>query len=68
VAYARGIAAEISPSSLRVMKQQLWDDLAGGRGVDASIEESYSLLQRMVGEPDFKEGVRAVQERRPPRF
>jgi enoyl-CoA hydratase/carnithine racemase len=68
VAYARGIAAEISPSSLRVMKQQLWDDLAGGRGVDASIEESYSLLQRMVGEPDFKEGVRAMQERRPPRF
>jgi enoyl-CoA hydratase/carnithine racemase len=68
VAYARRIAAEISPSSLRVMKQQLWDDLAGGRGVDASIEESYALLQRMVGEPDFKEGVQAMQEKRPPRF
>jgi enoyl-CoA hydratase/carnithine racemase len=68
LAYARTIAAEISPSSLRVMKQQLWDDVVGGRSLDASIDESYALLQRMVGDADFREGVRAMQEKRPPRF
>jgi enoyl-CoA hydratase/carnithine racemase len=67
LAYARTMAAEISPSSLRVMKQQLWDDLTG-RPLDQSIESSYALLQQMVGEADFKEGVRALQEKRPPRF
>jgi enoyl-CoA hydratase/carnithine racemase len=66
--YARTIAAEISPSSLRTIKQQLWDDLAGGRSLEASIAESTALLHRMVGEDDFVEGVRAMQEKRPPRF
>jgi len=64
--YARSIAAEISPSSLRTMKRQLWSDLA--QPLDASIAESTELLHRMVGEDDFKEGVRALQEKRPPRF
>jgi enoyl-CoA hydratase/carnithine racemase len=65
--YARTMAAEISPTSLRVIKQQLWDDLTG-RGVDESIETSYALLQQLVGEADFKEGVRAMQEKRKPSF
>jgi enoyl-CoA hydratase/carnithine racemase len=65
--YARTMATEISPTSLRVIKRQLWDDLTG-RGVDESIETSYALLQQLVGEADFKEGVRAMQEKRPPRF
>lgn len=64
--YARSIAAEISPSSLRTMKRQLWSDLA--QPLDASIAESTELLHRMVGEDDFKEGVRALQEKRLPRF
>ena len=66
--YAQTMASEISPSSLRVIKQQLWDDVVGGRTVEASIETSYELLQRMVGEADFREGVRAMQEKRPPSF
>jgi enoyl-CoA hydratase/carnithine racemase len=64
--YARSVAAEISPSSLRTIKRQLWDDL--DRPLDASVRESTELLHRMVGEPDFTEGVRALQEKRPPRF
>jgi len=68
MAYARAIASEISPSSLRVFKEQLWADVVEARSLDASIETSYELLQRMVGEDDFREGVRAMQEKRPPRF
>jgi enoyl-CoA hydratase/carnithine racemase len=66
VAYARAVASEISPSSLTTIKRQLWDDLT--RPLDASIAASTDLLHRMVGEPDFIEGVRALQEKRPPRF
>jgi enoyl-CoA hydratase/carnithine racemase len=64
--YARTIAAEISPSSMATIKRQLWDDLE--RPLAESIADSKALLERMVGEPDFTEGVRALQEKRPPRF
>jgi enoyl-CoA hydratase/carnithine racemase len=64
--YARTIASEISPSSLATIKQQLWDD--HDRPLDASIADAYTLLDRMVGEGDFAEGVRALKEKRPPRF
>jgi enoyl-CoA hydratase/carnithine racemase len=64
--YARRMAAEISPSSLRVMKRQLWDDMAGEVG--PSVKFAVEVMERMVGEPDFAEGVAAFQERRPPAF
>ena len=68
MAYAHDVASSISPSSLRVFKEQLWADVVEGRSLADSIESSYALLQQMVGEPDFTEGVRAMQEKRPPRF
>jgi enoyl-CoA hydratase/carnithine racemase len=64
--YARTVAAEISPSSLATIKRQLWDDHE--RPLSASIDDAYALLNRMVGEPDFVEGVKALQERRNPAF
>ena len=64
--YARRMAAEISPSSLRVMKRQLWDDMAGEVG--PSVKFAVEVMERMVGEPDFAEGVAAFQARRPPAF
>lgn len=66
LAYARTIASEISPSSLETIKRQLWDDES--RSLDASIADAYELLDRMIGEPDFAEGSRALQEKRKPRF
>jgi len=64
--YARVLATEISPSSLRESKRQLYTDLH--RDVGSAVVESEQLLDRMATEPDFREGVAAWQERRPPRF
>ena len=64
--YARTIAVEISPSSLRESKRQLYADLHGDVGT--AVVESERLLDRMATEADFREGVAAWQERRPPRF
>jgi enoyl-CoA hydratase/carnithine racemase len=64
--YARTIAAEISPSSVRESKRQLYTDLH--RDVGSAVAEAEALLDRMATEPDFREGVRAWQEKRPPNF
>jgi enoyl-CoA hydratase/carnithine racemase len=64
--YARALATEISPSSLRESKRQLYADLHGDVG--SAVAESERLLERMATEADFREGVAAWQEKRPPRF
>lgn len=64
--YARRMAAECSPTSLRVLKRQLWggllDDLHTAAG------EAEALLLQLLREPNFKEGIAALREKRPPRF
>ena len=64
--YAKTMAAEVAPSSLLVMKQQLYRDLAGD--LDTAARASVDHMQRMVKEPDFAEGVAAFQARRPANF
>ena len=64
--YAREMATEISSSSLRESKRQLYADLHGDVG--SAVAESERLLERMTMEADFGEGVAAWQEKRPPRF
>ena len=64
LAYARRMATECSPSSLATIKRQLWADF--DRTVTESATESLELLARMLREPDFKEGVAALQEKRLP--
>ena len=48
------------------MKRQLWDDMTGELG--PSVKFAVEIMERMVGEPDFAEGVAAFQARRPPAF
>jgi enoyl-CoA hydratase/carnithine racemase len=64
--YARRLATEISPSSLAVIKRQIYDDLQ--RDQRSALEWSVAEMKRMVKEPDFEEGTDALGERRPPRF
>lgn len=66
VAVARRLAADVSPASLRVMKRQLWADLSGS--LDAACRTAQGHLDRMIGSPDFVEGVAALRDKRPPRF
>lgn len=64
--YARRMAVECSPDSLRVMKRQLWGGLLDDLHTAAGDAEE--LLTTMLGEPNFKEGIAAMREKRPPRF
>lgn len=64
--YARELAA-LSPTATEVTKRQLYGDL-----LDADPRESVETSKRLIGElmaaPDYAEGVRALIEKRPPKF
>ena len=64
--YAKRMAAEIAPSSLAMMKRQLWGDLLGD--LDTAAGRSVREMVAMIAGADFAEGVAAFQERRPPHF
>jgi enoyl-CoA hydratase/carnithine racemase len=64
--YARELAHHVSARSLAESKRQVYVDLH--RDVGSSVEEAGELLRRMMTEPAFHEGVRALQDRRDPDF
>jgi enoyl-CoA hydratase/carnithine racemase len=64
--YARRLIGTVSRRSLQETKRQVATDLH--RDVGTSVEESRVLLDEMMREPDFAEGVAALTEKRPPRF
>lgn len=66
VDYGRTIAAEISPAANAAAKRQLYADL--DRDVGASTTEAERLLDEMVRQPDYAEGVRAWMAKHPPNF
>lgn len=66
LAYAHQLAATVSRRSLAETKRQVWVDQL--RDVGTSVAEAAALLDEMMGEADFAEGVAALNEKRPPRF
>jgi len=64
--YARSLAHDVSPSSLRETKRQIYVDLHGDVG--SAVERSVELTDEMMGGADYAEGVRAWTERRNPDF
>ncbi len=64
--YAHDLASQVAPSSLRVTKRQIALDLL--RDVGASVDEAAVLLNQMMGDADYREGVAALTEKRRPRF
>lgn len=63
---ARRLAHDVSPHAVRVTKRQLYDDLVH-LDPAASVVESQRLLDEAMRTEDYREGVRALRERRPPR-
>lgn len=66
VAYVKELAASASPTSLRVMKAQVYRHLHMGLG--ESLRESNEWMAESLQREDFREGVRSFIERRPPNF
>jgi enoyl-CoA hydratase/carnithine racemase len=65
-AYIQDLARASSPTSLQVMKRQVYRHL--GLPLGPSLEESTRLMAESLTRDDFKEGVASFLEKRPPRF
>lgn len=65
--YARLLATTVGPDAVSVTKQQLYADLHR-HDAAASVRESKVLLDRAMGSAEYREGIAAFRERRPPRF
>ena len=65
-AYARDLIERVSPNSLRQTRWQVYRDLQ--RDVAAAVTDSERLLTEMMREPDYREGVSAFLEKRPPQW
>ncbi len=66
LAYARHLLDDAAPSSLRTTKRQLSLDLF--RPLAESAHEADRLVQEMIGSDEYRQGVRALIEKRPPGF
>jgi enoyl-CoA hydratase/carnithine racemase len=64
--YAREIARNVSPRSARVIKQQIL--AADTQSLPEALAESVEDTRQSLATPDFKEGLAAMREKRPPKF
>ena len=64
--WAEDVAAHCSPTSLRIMKRQVWEHLTETLG--HAEQEAVRLMIESFSRPDFREGVVSFLEKRPPRF
>lgn len=66
MAYARMLASEVSPRSLREMKRELWN--AQFQSLGEAIAAADADMASSFASEDFKEGVAHFLEKRPARF
>ncbi len=64
--FAATIASDVSPRSNRVAKQLLYRGLS--QDIDAAVSEAITETTEALKSDDFKEGIAAWQEKRPPSF
>ena len=66
-AYAARLAEHVSPASLAATKAQLYRDLVAGDPA-SSIADATARMDEMMAGADFREGTKALEERREPHF
>lgn len=66
LAYARDLADNVSPTSMAVVKHQMYNHPM--MAVGEALAESNKLMRESLRRPDFKEGVSSFVEKRPPNF
>ena len=64
--YAADLAVHASPTSMAVMKQQVYADQM--RGVAEASDDAIELMKASLRRSDFKEGVASFLQKRPPSF
>jgi enoyl-CoA hydratase/carnithine racemase len=64
--WAEDVAANCSPTSMRIIKRQVYQHLTESLG--PAERESIQLMLESFDRPDFKEGVYSFLEKRPPKF
>ena len=65
--YAHLLATTVGPEAVRTTKQQLYADLHR-HDAAASVRDSKELLDRAMGTAEYREGIAALREKRPPSF
>ena len=66
LSYAACIVADVAPSSLKIIKAQIYADMRGSFADAVRVADE--SMQRMVPSDDFREAVTAFGERRHPNF
>ncbi len=66
VDYVKDLAAKASPTSLAIMKEQVYSELTATLG--PSEKDARRRMVESFGRPDFKEGVDSFVQKRPPSF
>jgi len=64
--YIEKLARSSSPTSMAIMKRQVYEHLH--RGLGAAERDAYRLMTNSLYQSDFKEGVQSFVEKRPPNF
>ena len=67
LAYAHNLASTAGPNAVRVTKAQVYGDLIS-HAVGDSVDESVRLIDEATKTAEYREGVAALREKRPPRF